>query len=157
MQSLSSLLNWNSIQWGSEILPFKIRKHLKFQMIRFSNGGNLTMTIVPTIWKPDNSKSGHFCPDFKWFLTKWLPFAWLSDGWDYGFQMVRILDYRSHSKYGPFETQPLFDHSKSRLVRISDPHWKCNPIVRVLGVELFILVLSVRVFKTLSSSAISNQ
>ena len=30
-----------------------------------------------------------------------------------------LLDFRSHSKFGPLATQPLFDHSKSRLVRIS--------------------------------------
>ena len=26
--------------------------------------------MVPTIWKPDHSKCGQFCPDLKWFLTK---------------------------------------------------------------------------------------
>ena len=36
--------------------------------------------------------------------------------------MVELLDFRSHSKSRPFATQPLFDHSKSRLVRISDPN-----------------------------------
>ena len=37
-------------------------------------------------------------------------------------KMARLLDFRSHSKSGPFVTQSLFDHSKSRLVRILDPH-----------------------------------
>ena len=37
------------------------------------------------------------------------------------FQMVGLPDFRSHSKSGPFATQPLFDHSKSKLVRLSDP------------------------------------
>ena len=36
--------------------------------------------------------------------------------------MVGLSDFRSHSKSRPFATQPLFDHSKSRLVRISDLH-----------------------------------
>ena len=35
--------------------------------------------------------------------------------------MVGLPDFGSHSKSRPLETQPLFDHSKSRLVRISDP------------------------------------
>ena len=26
----------------------------------------MAIAIVPTIWKPDHSKSGQFCPDFKW-------------------------------------------------------------------------------------------
>ena len=30
-------------------------------------------------------------------------------------------DFRSYSKFGPFAAQPLFDHLKSRLFRISDP------------------------------------
>ena len=40
--------------------------------------------------------------------------------------MVGLLDFRSHSKSGPFATQTPFDHSKSRLVRISDPYEKAN-------------------------------
>ena len=31
-------------------------------------------------------------------------------------------DFRSHLKSGPIATQPIFDHCKSRLVWISDPH-----------------------------------
>ena len=34
------------------------------------------------------------------------------------FQMVRLPDFRSHLKSGPFANQPLFDHLKSRLVQI---------------------------------------
>ena len=37
--------------------------------------------------------------------------------------MVGFPDFRSHSKSRPFATQPLFDHLKSRLVSISDPHY----------------------------------
>ena len=36
--------------------------------------------------------------------------------------MVGLPDFRSHSKSRPFANQPLFDHCKSRLVWISDPH-----------------------------------
>ena len=39
-----------------------------------------------------------------------------------GFQMIGLSDFRSHSKSKPFATQPLFDHSKSILVWISDSH-----------------------------------
>ena len=38
------------------------------------------------------------------------------------FQIVGLLDFRSHSKSGPFAIQPLFDHSNSGQGRISDPH-----------------------------------
>ena len=50
----------------------------------------------------------------KMVLTKWRPFVRISNGWAYGFH--------SHLKSRPFATQPLFNHSKSRLVQISDPH-----------------------------------
>ena len=74
--------------------------HLKFRLFegRISDGLALAMAtaIVPIIPKPEHLKSGHFCPNFKWFLTKWRP----------------------------FETQPLLDNSKSRLVQISDPPLK---------------------------------
>ena len=65
------------------------------------NGRALVMYIVPTIQKPHHSKSGHFCPKF---------------------QMVGLPHSRSYLKSRPFATQPLLDHSKSRLGRISDPH-----------------------------------
>ena len=37
--------------------------------------------------------------------------------------MVGLPDIRSHLKSPPFTTHPLFDHSKSRLIQISDPHY----------------------------------
>ena len=40
--------------------------------------------------------------------------------------MVGLLDFRSHSKSRPFANQPLFDHLKSRLVQILDPHCTSN-------------------------------
>ena len=59
-----------SIQWGSEIQPFEILKHLKSRLVdgRTSNGQALAtalttaMAIVPTIQKPDHSKSGCMLP-----------------------------------------------------------------------------------------------
>ena len=46
-------------------------------MVQFSNGRALAMAlaIVPTIQRPDLSKSGCFYPDFKWFLIKLWPFV----------------------------------------------------------------------------------
>ena len=62
---------------------------VRFQMVRFSNGRALAkaIAIVPTIRKPDHSKSRHYCPDFKWFLTKWRPFVRISNGWASGYQI----------------------------------------------------------------------
>ena len=65
-------------------------------------------------------------------------FVWISNGvWQngghlFGFQMFGLPDFRSYSKSRPYSTQPLFDHSKSRLLRILDPHytglvWYSNP------------------------------
>ena len=33
------------------------------------------LAVVPIIHKLDHLKSGHFCSDFKWFLTKWRPYS----------------------------------------------------------------------------------
>ena len=52
--------------------------------------------------------------------------------------MVGLLDFRSHSKSGPFATQSFLDHSKSRLGQILDPHCK---LIRWL-VIFFLLLLA---------------
>ena len=39
-----------------------------------------------------------------------------------GFQIVGLPDFRSRLKFRAFATQPLLDHSKSKQVKISDPH-----------------------------------
>ena len=67
------------------------------------------MAIVPIIWKTDDSKSRHFAQISYGF---WQNGAHLS-----GLKMVRLPEHRSHSKSGPIATQPLFDHTKSRLVQ----------------------------------------
>ena len=59
---------------------------------------------------------------FVWILND----LWQKGSHSFGFQMFGLLDFRSHSKSRPFATKPLFDHSKARLVRISDPH--CQPV-----------------------------
>ena len=61
----------------------------------------------PTIWKQDI---------FVWILNGF----WQNGSHLSWFQMVGLPDFRSHSKSGPFATQLIFDHKKSRLVRISD-------------------------------------
>ena len=80
-----------------------------FQMVQFSNVRALTMAIVPIIWKTDDSKSRHFAQISYGF---WQNGAHLS-----GLKMVRLPEHRSHSKSGLFATQPLLDHTKSRLVQ----------------------------------------
>ena len=61
--------------------------------------------IVPYL----NYMRGEYCGNGRvWHkLTEWQPY--LSR-----YQMVGLPYFRSHSKFGPFATQPLFDHSKSR-------------------------------------------
>ena len=81
---------------------------VRFQIVWFSN-----VRALP-IHHLYHSKSGHFCLHFKWFLTKWWPFVWISNGWASRFQ--------TPFQIGPCSTQTLFDHSKFRLVWISDPH-----------------------------------
>ena len=61
-----------------------------------------------------------------------------------GFQMFGLRDFKSHSKSRPFSTQPLFDHSKSRLVRISDPY--CT-MVRFMSKFCYFGPISEQLFK----------
>ena len=72
------------------------------------------LAVVPTIEKLEHSKSGYFCLDFKWFMSKWQPF-------------VRILIGLASKFQIPLEIQTICnltfqDRSKSRLVQISDPY-----------------------------------
>ena len=78
-----------------------------FQMVPFSNGWALAMAAITIL---NYLKTGPF--KIRTFLSR--------------FQMFGLPNFKSHSKFGPFATQPLFDHLKSRLVRISDPH--CSQI-----------------------------
>ena len=93
---------------------------LKSYLLKSRNNCNLdvykvefkiAMAIVPTIRKTDHTESGHFCQGFKWFLTKWRPFAHIVNRWASRFQI-------------PFKIWTICNQWKSRLVQISDPH--CN-------------------------------
>ena len=110
-----------SVKWRSEIRPFKIRKHLKsgilkvrFQMGPFSNGLVFKRLGFNYGYSPNHLKN--------WTIRNRDDFVQISNGlWQNGcnlsrFQMAGLLDFRSLSKSGLFATQPLFDHSKSRLV-----------------------------------------
>ena len=113
--------------WNTDFLK------VGFQMVQFSNCQALAVAIaiVPTIQKPDHSKSKHFCPDFKWFLTKWLPFVLISNG--FGFQISDPIQNPDHS---------LLDHSKSRLGYVSDP--------TILGSLLYSILCSLLTLGTCS-------
>ena len=102
-------------------------------MVRFSNGGALAMaiTIVPTIWKPDHSKSGHFCLDFTYKIT----FSCLVDKFIFHFLLFLRYFYVIDSQFSFFfmKQKTLFlahfapgrganSFMKSTLGQISDPH-----------------------------------
>ena len=77
----------------------------------FSNGQALALAIVLTIWNPTIQNLDVFVLISNGFKQNGGHLSW--------FQMVGLPD--SHSKSGPFATQPLFEHSKSRLVRFQIP------------------------------------
>ena len=62
-------------------------------VVNHSKTGHLTTDQVPTIRKPNHSKTRHFSPVFEWC-----------------------------PKSRPFPNRPTFDHLKTGQVRISDPH-----------------------------------
>ena len=90
------------IQWGSEIGALKIRTFWKsdYKWSRFKWYG---YNLVPAIQNPDVFSQAQMV------LTKWRPFVCISNCW----------------ASRPFAFQPLFDHLKSRLVRIIVRHYIC--------------------------------
>ena len=93
------------MQRGSEVWTFlKVR-------LQMGRAVDMALAIVPTIQKPDYSKSEGFFCGFQIVFDKMAA-------------MVGLPHFRSHLKSRPFAAQPLIDHSKFRLVRISYPH--CN-------------------------------
>ena len=127
------------LQFRSPLLLFKV------MLLSYKGNNEYTMGIWnPTIWNPDFltvgfqmvrfTKSGFsygYGPNhLKTGLFKiWTFFQISNDFWPNGshlsgFQMVGLRGFRSPSKSRPFATQPLLEHSKSRLVLISNPH--CN-------------------------------
>ena len=80
------------------------------------------MTYIVGFYKKiqlDHSIPIYFCLDFKWFLTKWRPFFRISNGWVSGFQ----IPFKIRTICNPTS---FCNHSKSRLVWISDPHCTYN-------------------------------
>ena len=60
--------------------------------------------------KNDHSKSGHFCSDFKRFLTKLQPFIWISNPWVSGFQIsFQIHTICKPTSFRPFEIGTCLD------------------------------------------------
>ena len=102
---------WNLTIWNPETFEIQTFWRLGFQMVRFSNG---RAVAVPTIQKLDHLKLGHFSRTSNGF--------WQNGGYLSGFQMIGLLNFRSHLKFRPFLTLPLLEHSKYRLIWISDPH-----------------------------------
>ena len=124
--NLSYLLFYHfTVQHLNTYWHFKYSGDLKSHLLKSGN-----------IWNPDFWKLG-----FKrvWFSKIWVQdmvptisnpddFVRISNSfWQNSshlsrFQRVWLLDFRSHSKSGAFSNQPLFDHLKSKHVRISDTH-----------------------------------
>ena len=75
-----------------------------------SNGRALALGF-----NPNHSKTEHFCPDFIWFLTKWRPFVWISNGWGSGFQIrFQILTICNPNSFQSFKIQTSL-HFRSPL------------------------------------------
>ena len=99
-----------------------------FQMVRFSNGRALAI---------NHSKSGRFCPDFKWFLTKWRPFVRISNGWASGFQIpFEIQTICNPTCFGPFEIQtrsdfrsPLYTAQSNSILSKNSPWVVINKLL----------------------------
>ena len=97
---------WNPTIWNPETLL-----KVGFQMVQFSNGR--ASALVSFSFSLNHSKakpSVSFCPDFKWFLTKWQLFVWISNGWASRFQVpFEIQTICNPTSFGPFKIQTRSD------------------------------------------------
>ena len=122
------------VQWGSEIQPYQVRTFWRsnFKWSGISYGHS----------KPDYLKSLHFCQDFKWFLTKWHPFVWISNGWASGFQIpFKIQSICNPAFFWPFEIKtypylrsPLYLDTRCNLnlIHFHDLIWNIAADVDVI-------------------------
>ena len=101
-----------------------------FKWSCFSNGYS---------YSPNHSKSGHFCLDFKWFLTKWRLFVHISNCWASGFQIpFKIRTVCNPTSFQPFKIHtslyfrsPLYSHSKNIVIILLN--WVSIPIESCKG------------------------
>ena len=112
---------WNPTIWKQDFLK------VWFQMVRFfkRSGYSYCYSHSPNHLKTGPYEIQTFLSEIQIVFDKMAAICW--------FQMVGLLDFGSHSKSRPFEAQPLFDHSKSRLVWISDPHFIRHVLVPYLN------------------------
>ena len=103
---------WNPTILNPETFEIRIFWRYDFKWLGFNYGYS---------YGPNHSKTRPFKI---WMFVTISHRFWQNDSHLSRFRMVGLPGFRSHSKSGPFATQPLFYYSKSRLVRISDPH--CN-------------------------------
>ena len=85
-----------------------------------SNGPVLKWPGFSFGYSTNHSKPGHFCSDFKWFLTKWRPFVQTSNGWTSRFQIpFEIQTICNPTSFWPFEIQTRSDfRSPLYLIKI---------------------------------------
>ena len=152
-------------QWGSGIQPFEMRKHFLSAFLRNCflcwDCGNSDMpptfdadllcssragsAIIPKIWKLDHSKSGSFCPDFKWCLTRWRPFVRISNGWASRFQIsFESWTICNPTSFRPFKIQnsPNFRSTLDMVTVPENKRTSCSNFV----VFVWLLILSFKTF-----------
>ena len=118
------LLKTTSCLFFRDYKASEIQKHLKSGLFESQISNGVVFKWSSFSYSPNHSKTGLF--KIQPFLSGF-QMVWQNGGHLSRFQLVGLPDYRSNSKFRPLETNPLFDHSKFRLVRISDPHclsWK---------------------------------
>ena len=99
------------LKWGPEIQPSDIRKHLKSGLFkgRISIGPVFKWSGFSWLDSPNHLKPWRFCPDFKWFLTKWQLFVQISNGWTSRFQTFKIWTICNPTSLWPFKIQTSQD------------------------------------------------
>ena len=107
----------------------------------------MAISIVPTIWKPDHSKSGHFCPNYKWFATRWQPFVPISNGWASRFQISFEIQTYPNFRSPMFTWRIELDRNlPDSVARMHLWHGKVSPWHTIVKSERFWLARSFDIF-----------
>ena len=154
----------NLYQWGSEIWPFEIWKHLKSVLFegRISNGPvfkwsgfGYGYSYSPNYLKTGPLEIQTFLSRFKWFLTEWWPFVQISNGWASVFQIpFEICTIWNPTSFWPFKIQtsrefrsPLYLQCRSIFNSILPDCWSVLESVAKLQHQQQILKKYKKYFK----------
>ena len=134
IQSFTTVLypSKSNVQWGSEIGSIENRRHSKPSNFEDWLSNSPVFKGSAYNYGPNHLKTGHFSPDFKLFLTRWMPFVTITNGLAFRFQIpFKIQTICKPTSFWPFEIQTCVDFRSLQYTgNLNDPQattWYSDP------------------------------